>query len=76
MTVQYSIPSRSHVMLTVSNSYSTTVATIVDSVEDSGTHQVMWNTAMYPAGIYFYTLTAIPMGSGTKLSLTKEFLIE
>ncbi len=75
ITVEYNIPSQSHVTLTVSNSYNTVVATLVDSTESPGVHSVSWSTAEYPAGIYFYTFIATPVGGGTTLRLTKKLII-
>lgn len=76
MTVRYGIPSQSHVTLRVINSYNTRIATLVDTTENQGNYSVSWSTAAYPAGIYFYTLIAAPVGGGTTLNLTKKFIIE
>ncbi len=76
MTVRYGIPSQAHVTLRVINSYNTRVATLVDTTENQGTYSVSWSTAAYPAGIYFYTLIAAPVGGGTTLNFTKKFIIE
>lgn len=76
MTVRYGIPSESHVTLSVINSYNTRIATLVDTTENQGIYSVSWSTSAYPAGIYFYTFIAAPVGGGTTLNDTKKFIID
>lgn len=73
--IRYSIPSTSHVNFSVKDSYNTTVATLVDSVESAGVYSVTWNTVGYPAGIYFYYLSVTPLDGGKGESLVKEVAI-
>jgi len=54
--IQYSVSERSHVKLTIENSYNTLIATLVDEEQFAGTYQVSFEADNLAEGIYFYTL--------------------
>ena len=61
--VQYSLPSQSHVMITIYNILGQEIARLVDEVQTGGTHLVEWegrSTSGVPvsSGVYFYRLEA------------------
>ena len=55
-TIQYSIPERSHVKVTLENSYKTLIATIVDKEQFAGKYTINFETSNLAEGIYFYTV--------------------
>lgn len=56
--LQYALPVRSHVTLTVYDVLGRVVATLVDGIEDAGFRQTVWNGSGAASGLYFYKLDA------------------
>lgn len=73
-TIPYTIPERSHVKLTVDNSYNTTVATLVDTVQFAGAYQARLDMQL-PEGLYFFTLEAKGLESGNYSKQTIHSLL-
>ncbi|NQU34858.1 MAG: T9SS type A sorting domain-containing protein [Bacteroidetes bacterium] len=63
--VQFNIPTRSHVRISVYNMVGVHVATLVDDVQAAGTHSVKWNATDLESGIYFCRVEA---GSSSQTS--------
>ncbi len=57
-TIQYTIPVTEKVVLTVYNILGQEVATLVNEVQNPGTHQVTFDAAQLSSGVYLYRLTA------------------
>jgi hypothetical protein len=57
-TIQYVLPHRSHVMLTVYNPLGQLVATLVNGEIDAGYHSVQFDGSNLASGVYFYRLQA------------------
>ncbi len=57
-TIRYSLPVRTHVMLTVCNSLGEQVAVLQDGPQESGHHEVVFNAQGLPSGAYYCRLTA------------------
>lgn len=55
-TIEYSLPVKGLVTLSVYNFVGQKVGSLVHSVQNAGTYQVQWNALDLPAGIYFYNL--------------------
>jgi hypothetical protein len=68
-TIRYSLPDRSDVMLTVSNTLGQQVAVLVNGIQNTGNHEVRFDGSGLASGVYFYRLRA---GS---LVQTKKFVI-
>ena len=56
ITIKFSVPESSHVLLTVENSYDTHIATLVDEELQAGAYQESFDVSNLAEGIYFYTL--------------------
>jgi hypothetical protein len=74
--ILYSLPSRSTVRLTVFNVLGQEVATLVDTEEPAGEHEVEWNgtdTRGEPvaSGVYFYRLQTPDFSDARKMILIK-----
>jgi hypothetical protein len=57
-TIRYSVPTKSHVTLSVFNALGQRAATIVNGVVDPGNHEVSFDGTGLASGVYFYTLRA------------------
>jgi photosystem II stability/assembly factor-like uncharacterized protein len=57
-TIRYSVPSRSHVLLTVFNALGQQVAQLVNGEMESGYHQVTFDGRGLSSGMYFYRIIA------------------
>jgi hypothetical protein len=57
-TISFDLPTRSQVTLKILNVLGQEVAALVDGEAQAGRHQVLWNAAQNPSGVYFYRLTA------------------
>lgn len=70
-TVQYELPSSSHVKLAVYNTLGQEVATLVDEVQDAGYKSVVWIAGNIATGVYFYRLHAAGFTDTKKLVLMR-----
>ncbi|HXX62320.1 MAG TPA: T9SS type A sorting domain-containing protein [Bacteroidota bacterium] len=57
-TIQYALPQRSHVSLSVYNTLGQLIATLANGVEQPGYHRVEFNANGLASGVYFYRLQA------------------
>ncbi len=64
-TIRYDLPARSHVRIDVFNILGQRVATLINSEQDAGTHEVLFNGSYFASGVYFYKLSS---GSFTKVN--------
>ena len=67
--IEFSLDTKSEVILTIFNILGQEVATLVDEVKAAGSHSVIWNASDVASGIYFYKLTA------GDLTLTKKMVL-
>ncbi len=70
-TIRYSVPHRSHVMLTVFNTLGQRVAVLVNGEIDAGYHVVQFNASNLASGVYFCRLQAGSFLDVKKLVLTR-----
>jgi photosystem II stability/assembly factor-like uncharacterized protein len=54
--IEYHLPKRTHVILTVHDLLGKEVRTLVRAVQEPGIHQVSFDASEFPAGAYFYKL--------------------
>jgi hypothetical protein len=62
--IKYSIPYNSHVSINIYNALGEKVAALVNEVKQGGYHEVLFNAANFPSGIYFYKIQASNLTSG------------
>jgi hypothetical protein len=70
-TIQYSLPHRSHVTLTVYNTLGQQVTTLVNSDIDAGYHTVQFDGSGLASGVYFYKIQAGSFTAIKKLVLVR-----
>jgi hypothetical protein len=56
--IKYSIPNSSHVSIRIYDALGEMVSELVNKVEQSGYHEVLFNAANISSGIYFYKIQA------------------
>ncbi len=70
-TIEFTLPLAGHTRLEVFNVLGQRVVTLVDRALGGGTHQVQWDGADHPSGIYFYRLTHSEGAQTRKMILVK-----
>jgi len=75
-TIEFALPERSFVKLVVFNTLGQEIETLVSEEKGAGTHQIVWNAAQYPTGIYFYRLDARSTTFGSLTSEKKMLLVK
>lgn len=55
-TIQYSVPTKGLVTLTVYDLLGRVITMLVNETQTPGTYMVDWNASTNPSGVYFYTL--------------------
>ncbi|MFH1161884.1 MAG: T9SS type A sorting domain-containing protein [Candidatus Jorgensenbacteria bacterium] len=57
-TIEFSLPKRSDVSVTIWNTIGQKIETLVDGEMEPGTHRIVWDAGSFPSGVYFYQLKA------------------
>jgi hypothetical protein len=69
--IQYAIPVKSHVILTVHNLLGQVVATIVNGEQEAGFHEIRFDAVSLASGVYLYRLEAGKYVQTRKLTLIR-----
>ncbi len=69
--IQYAIPVKSHVILTVHNLLGQVVATIVNGEQEAGFHEIRFDALSLASGVYLYRLEAGKFVQTRKLTLIR-----
>jgi Peptidase family C25/Secretion system C-terminal sorting domain len=70
-TIEYELPARSFMTLKIYNLLGQVVKTLISGIENSGKHQVKFDAANLPSGVYFYRIEAGNFVQTKKLILLK-----
>ncbi len=70
-TIRYSLPHRSHVILTVYNALGQLVVNLVDADISPGSHEVQFNASNVASGVYFCRIQAGSFTDVKKLVLVR-----
>ncbi|MFA6440171.1 MAG: T9SS type A sorting domain-containing protein, partial [Bacteriovoracaceae bacterium] len=70
-TIEFSIPQKSDVKVTIYNMLGQKVAVLVNEKKDPGRYRVLWNATRMASGLYFYELRAGSFTSVKKMLLLK-----
>jgi hypothetical protein len=68
--IAYNLPSTERITAKVYNTLGQTVTTLIDGVQQSGKHELQWNAAGLPRGVYFLKLET------ENAAVTKKVIIE
>ena len=74
-SIKYSLPERSHVIITIENSYNTVVKTLIDNEQLPGYYTVSFDSANLAEGVYFYTIECKGIGSDYYYKMTRTMLL-
>jgi plastocyanin len=69
--IEYALPQDSHVRLVIYNLLGQNIESLVDQSQTAGIHQVIWNAADVPTGVYFYRIEAGDFTQTRKMLLAK-----
>ena len=69
--INYSLPGSSHVFLKIYDVLGREVRTLVDEKQNAGSHNIIFQAADLPSGVYFYRLQAGTFSETKKLLLLK-----
>ncbi|HEX7571951.1 MAG TPA: T9SS type A sorting domain-containing protein [Bacteroidota bacterium] len=69
--IQYAIPVKSHVLLTVHNLLGQVVSTIVNGDQEAGFHEIRFEALNLASGVYLYRLEAGKFVQTRKLTLIR-----
>jgi len=70
-TINFTLPEAGQVRLKIYNMLGEEVASLIDGVVGAGRHQVKWNAADMPSGIYIYTLMSSSYAASRRMILLK-----
>jgi C1A family cysteine protease len=70
-TIEYSLPARAQVKIEVFDVLGRKVATLIDDIQQRGTHQVVWDGNYAASGIYLYRIQAGNFADAKKMILIK-----
>ena len=70
-TIEFSLPERSFVKLTIHNVLGQLVETLVDGVKEAGHHRFVWDAQNFPSGVYLYRLEMKSFVQTKKMILVK-----
>jgi len=73
--INYSVPEKSIVKLTIENSYNTVIETPVDKEQNAGAYSVFLDASNYAEGVYFYTIELNGVGKAYYSKITKNLLL-
>lgn len=70
-SIRFTLPQSEQVTITVHNMLGQQVETLVDGVRAAGTHQVLFNAAGLPSGVYIYRIQAGAYTASMRMTLLK-----
>lgn len=71
LSIQYDVPTPAHVSLNVFDLTGRQIATLVNSVQSSGSHTTNWRADNFPSGLYFLRLNSGGFSQSRKIVLLK-----
>lgn len=69
--IQFALPEASTVRLVVYDMMGRVVSRLVDRTLDAGVHEVVWDAAAFPSGVYYYTIDAENYRASRTMTLLK-----
>ena len=76
--INYSVPGRSHIIVTVYNVLGQKVSTIVDAIRERGTYSATFDARNIASGVYFYRLEGFDLSgrTGTQFLVKKMLVVK
>jgi lysophospholipase L1-like esterase len=73
--IRYSLPKTSIVDLKVYNSLGQLVSSLVNSIEEPGVYEKVWDARGYASGVYFYVMNISSDNGSSMLRYTKKMIL-
>jgi lysophospholipase L1-like esterase len=73
--IKYTLPKVSRVNITVFNLLGQKVAALVNSVQNAGTYEKIWNAGNLSSGTYFYILNAVSINGQHEYNSSKKMIL-
>ena len=70
-TIKYSLPQTGYTTLKIYNSVGEEMATLVNNVKETGTHEVKFDASFLSSGVYYYRLESENFSKTKKMILIK-----
>ena len=74
-TIRYALPTESKVAITIFNLLGEEIATLVNDVQSSGYHEVVFNAATLSSGVYLYRINAVSSTGSKDFNSTKKLIL-
>lgn len=75
IVINYSVPEKSMIKLTIENSYNTIILTPVNKVQNAGDYKLNFDASNFPEGVYFYTVELKGVNTNYYSKTTKKMLL-
>jgi photosystem II stability/assembly factor-like uncharacterized protein len=74
-TIEYSLPSESNVKISIYNSVGQEIENLVSSLQQQGTHKIVWDASRFASGIYFYSFEADELNGQKSVREMKKIIL-
>ena len=74
-TINYQLPSSSHVVLKIYNVLGQEMETLIDGIQEAGYKSVIWNAQRAASGVYFYRIDATSSSGKPAFSQTRKLMV-
>jgi hypothetical protein len=75
-TINYQLPARMEVKITVFNILGQQITTLVNETQEAGSQEIRWDASRYASGLYFYRIIADAPGTDKIIQHKKMMLIK
>ena len=69
--ISFTLPERTQVSLSVFDAAGHEIQTLVNSIQNTGEHEIKWDATKYPSGVYFYKIITDGYTNTKKMLLIK-----
>ncbi len=74
-TIRYALPTESKVVISIYNLLGEEIATLVNDVQSSGYHEVVFNATELSSGVYLYRINAVSSTGSKDFNSTKKLIL-
>ena len=74
-TIRYALPTESKVAISVYNLLGEEIATLVNDVQSSGYHEIVFNASELSSGVYLYRINAVSSTDSKDFNSTKKLIL-
>ncbi len=74
-TIRYALPTESKVSISIYNLLGQEITTLVNDVQSSGYHEVVFDASSLSSGVYLYRINAVSSAGSKQFSSTKKLIL-